>query len=46
MVTSLDLRAFDEALDEDVELELEDTALPLQIAAAYQEMQLVQPRGR
>lgn len=38
MVTSLDLRAFDEALDEDVELELEDTALPLQIAAAYQEM--------
>ncbi|SDL10984.1 polyphosphate kinase 2 [Paracoccus chinensis] len=38
MVTSLDLRAFDEALDEDVELELEDTALPLQIAAAYREM--------
>lgn len=38
MVTSLDLRAFDEALDEDVELELGDTALPLQIAAAYQEM--------
>lgn len=38
MVTSLDLRAFDEALDEDVELELEDTAMPLQIAAAYREM--------
>lgn len=38
MVTSLDLRAFDEALDEDIELELEDTALPLQIAAAYREM--------
>ena len=38
MVTSLDLRAFDEALDEDVELELEDTALPLQLAAAYREM--------
>ncbi|MFC0342258.1 polyphosphate kinase 2 [Paracoccus niistensis] len=38
MVKSLDLRAFDEALDEDVELELEDTAMPLQIAAAYREM--------
>ena len=38
MVTSLDLRAFDQALDEDFELEIEDTALPLQIAAAYREM--------
>ena len=30
--------SLDEALDEDIELELEDTALPLQIAAAYREM--------